>query len=90
MISCHNNNLKSVHADYIYHKNEIGKSGEMSLSILKKGYHTNFYRHDIYIFIAESTSSGNRKKQSQLTLPSEKDYWKMLISPLIEYLHKKP
>ncbi len=34
-ITCQNNNLKSVHADYIYHKNEIGKSCEMSLPILK-------------------------------------------------------
>ncbi len=32
-VSCQNNNLKSVHVDYIYHKNEIGKPGEMSLPI---------------------------------------------------------
>jgi hypothetical protein len=53
VLSCQNNISKSVHADYIYHKNEIGKPGEMSLPILKKRYYTNFYRHDIYIFIAD-------------------------------------
>ena len=61
-ITCQNNNLKSVHADYIYHKNEIGKSCEMSLPILKKRYHTNFYRHDIYIFIAVTCNSVPRHR----------------------------
>ncbi len=30
-ISCHKNNLKSVHADYIYHRNEKGKPCGMEL-----------------------------------------------------------
>jgi hypothetical protein len=34
-ISCHKHNLKSVHADYIYHKNDKGKSCEKDLPELK-------------------------------------------------------
>ncbi len=45
-------NLNQLQHFYIYHKNEKGKPGEMDLLLLKKRYHTNFYRHDIYIFIA--------------------------------------
>jgi hypothetical protein len=37
-------------------KLQKGKPGEMDLPLLKKRYHTNFYRHDIYIFIAVSAS----------------------------------
>jgi len=52
---------------YIYHKNEIGKPGEMSLPILKKRYHTNFYRHDIYIFIAVTTTAAMRAENDDIT-----------------------
>ena len=34
-ISCHKHNLKPFLADYIYHKNEKGKPGEMDLPLLK-------------------------------------------------------
>jgi len=34
-IPCHKHNLKPFLADYIYHKNEKGKPGEMDLPLLK-------------------------------------------------------
>jgi hypothetical protein len=35
-ISCQNNNMKPIDADYIYHKNGKGKPCEMDLSFLKR------------------------------------------------------
>jgi hypothetical protein len=35
VISYQSSNLKPIHADYIYHKNEKSKPGEMDLPLLK-------------------------------------------------------
>ena len=41
VLTCHEHNLKSVHVDYIYHKNEKGKPCEIDLSLMKNNIPNN-------------------------------------------------
>jgi len=49
-ISCQNHYLKSIHADYIYHKNEKGKTCELDIRLLKKR-NPKFFRPLIFTFL---------------------------------------
>jgi len=50
MFSCHEYNLQPIHAQYIYHKNEIGKPCEKDLPLLKDDITNNLESQKPVIF----------------------------------------
>jgi hypothetical protein len=57
-ISCHNHNLKPIHADYIYHKNGKSKSCETDLPLLKNDI-TNLLGPNLLVLEFQTIRTGN-------------------------------
>jgi len=56
VLSCQKHNLKSIHACYIYHKNEKGKPPKMDLPLLKNDIPNNLWPQKPVVYCSEMKS----------------------------------